>query len=87
MLKNHFRVALRNLRKNKSFSLINIAGLSVGIAAFLLIALFVLDERASVAHLMLLSSGDFARPILWALLIASPVAFWLGSRWLTTFAY
>ena len=44
MLKNYIRVALRNLTKNKSFSLINIAGLSVGMAAFLLIALFVRDE-------------------------------------------
>lgn len=39
-----FKIAIRNLRKNKSFSLINLFGLSVGIAAFLLIALYIKDE-------------------------------------------
>lgn len=44
MFKNHTRIALRNLYRNKSFSFINIAGLSVGMAAFLLIAVFIQDE-------------------------------------------
>jgi putative ABC transport system permease protein len=44
MLKNHLKVALRNLRKNKGYSFINIAGLAVGIACCLLIVLFVRDE-------------------------------------------
>ena len=38
MLRNYFLTAWRNLWKNKFFSAINIFGLSVGIAAFLLIA-------------------------------------------------
>ncbi len=37
MFKNYLKTAWRNLWKNKTFSLINIFGLSVGIAAFLLI--------------------------------------------------
>ncbi len=37
MLKNYFKIAWRNLMKNKIFSLINIAGLSIGMAACLLI--------------------------------------------------
>lgn len=37
MIKNYFKIAWRNLWKNKTFSAINIFGLSVGIAAFLLI--------------------------------------------------
>jgi putative ABC transport system permease protein len=37
MIKNYFKTALRNLWKNKTFSAINIFGLSFGIAAFLLI--------------------------------------------------
>ena len=37
MIKNYFKTAWRNIRKNKTFSAINIFGLSVGIAAFLLI--------------------------------------------------
>lgn len=37
MIRNYFKTAWRNLRKNKTVSAINIFGLSVGIAAFLLI--------------------------------------------------
>jgi putative ABC transport system permease protein len=44
MLKNYFKVALRNLWKNKGFSAINIFGLAIGIATCLLISLYVLDE-------------------------------------------
>ena len=41
MLKNYLKVALRNLWKYKSFSAINIIGLAVGTAAFLLILQYV----------------------------------------------
>lgn len=41
MLKNYFKTAWRNLKKNKTFSLINIAGLSIGMAACLLILQYV----------------------------------------------
>ncbi|GGB01918.1 FtsX-like permease family protein [Puia dinghuensis] len=41
MLKNYFLVALRNLRHNKLFSLINILGLAIGISASLVIFLIV----------------------------------------------
>jgi putative ABC transport system permease protein len=44
MFKNYFRTALRNLWKNKGFSLINIMGLALGLACSLLIMLWVNDE-------------------------------------------
>ncbi len=44
MLKNYLKIAFRNLLKHKAYSLINILGLAVGIAACLLIVIFVLDE-------------------------------------------
>lgn len=44
MIKNYLKVALRSLRKNKVYSLLNIAGLSVGMAATMLIALWIWDE-------------------------------------------
>ena len=44
MLKNHFKVAFRNLLRNKGFSFINIVGLAVGIACCIAIMLFVQDE-------------------------------------------
>lgn len=44
MLKNHFKIAFRNLLKNKIFSVINLLGLAVGLAAFWMIGLYVADE-------------------------------------------
>ena len=44
MYKNYWKVALRNLWKNKSFSAINIIGLAAGLAVCLLIVLYVADE-------------------------------------------
>ena len=41
MLKNYFLVALRSFRRNKTFSFINIVGLSIGISASLVIFLLV----------------------------------------------
>ena len=41
MLKNYFLVALRTFRRNKTFSFINIVGLSIGISASLVIFLLV----------------------------------------------
>ncbi len=46
MLKNYLKVALRNLRQNKSFSGLNILGLSLGMACSLLIFLWVRDEKS-----------------------------------------
>jgi putative ABC transport system permease protein len=44
MLKNYFKIALRNIRKNKLYSFINIAGLTVGIICCILIGLFISSE-------------------------------------------
>lgn len=44
MLKSYFKIAWRNLWKNKAFSIINIFGLSVGIAFTLLIGAYVWGE-------------------------------------------
>ncbi|MES2795675.1 MAG: ABC transporter permease, partial [Bacteroidota bacterium] len=44
MVRNYLKIAWRNLLKNKAFSLINIGGLSVGMATCLLITLYISDE-------------------------------------------
>ena len=44
MFKNYFKIAFRNLKKNKAFSFINIFGLTIGLASFLLISLYIFDE-------------------------------------------
>ncbi|WP_153796030.1 ABC transporter permease [Foetidibacter luteolus] len=50
MFKNYIKIAWRNLRKNKTFSIINIAGLAIGLSCFLLIALYVMDELSFDRH-------------------------------------
>jgi putative ABC transport system permease protein len=44
MLKNYFKVAFRNLLRNKGFSILNISGLAIGMASALLILLWVQNE-------------------------------------------
>ena len=44
MLKNYIKIAVRNLFKNKAFSFINIFGLSVGLASFILISIYIKNE-------------------------------------------
>jgi len=44
MIWNYIKIAFRNLTRYKSFSLINILGLAIGLSASLLIALWVFDE-------------------------------------------
>ena len=44
MLRNYFKIAWRNLWKHKVFSLINIGGLAIGLSAFWLIALYIVNE-------------------------------------------
>ncbi len=44
MLKNYFKLAWRNLMKNKIFSFINIFGLSIGLTCCMLISLYIYNE-------------------------------------------
>jgi len=44
MLKNFFKIAFRNLWKNKGFSFINITGLAIGMASAMLLLLWIYDE-------------------------------------------
>ena len=44
MIRNYFKIAWRNLIKNRVYSLINIGGLAVGMGVAILISLWVYDE-------------------------------------------
>ena len=44
MIRNYFKIAIRNLWRHKNFSAINIFGLAIGIATCLIIMLFVQNE-------------------------------------------
>ncbi|MBC7688968.1 MAG: ABC transporter permease, partial [Aquabacterium sp.] len=44
MLLNYLKIAWRNMSRNKAFTTINIIGLALGLACFIVIALFINDE-------------------------------------------
>ena len=46
MASTHFKLALRQLTKNKGFTTLNILGLTLGLTTFLLIILYVADEKS-----------------------------------------
>jgi len=50
MFKNYLLITVRNLKKNSLYSMLNILGLAVGLAAFLLIALYVQHELSFDQH-------------------------------------
>ena len=68
MIRNYLKIAWRTLGRNKSFSVINIVGLSVGLACCMLIFLYTMDEASydrfnvnapNIYHLVVdMKSGD-----------------------------
>lgn len=44
MLSNYLKIAIRNIRKQKFYSFINILGLTIGLASSILIGLYIMDE-------------------------------------------
>ncbi len=50
MFKNYFKIAIRNLFRYKTYSILNIGGLAVGISVFLMIGLYVQFELDYVRH-------------------------------------
>ncbi len=50
MFQNYLKTTLRNLKKHKGYSLLNLAGLSVGMACFILILLFIQYEFRYEKH-------------------------------------
>ncbi|MFT7056645.1 MAG: putative ABC transport system permease protein, partial [Roseivirga sp.] len=46
MFKSYLKIALRSLKKQKVFSLINILGLSVGLSCCMLIGLYISEETS-----------------------------------------
>ena len=51
MFKNYLKTAVRNLWKHKTFSFINIIGLTIGLTSFLLVGMYIFDELTfDLAH-------------------------------------
>jgi putative ABC transport system permease protein len=63
MFKNYIKIAFRNLTRNKLYSVINIVGLSIGIAGSLLILVYVSDQLSyesmhkNAANIVRVSAG------------------------------
>lgn len=73
MLRNYFKIALRNVLRNKMSSFINVAGLSIGIACTLLILVFIKNEvsydkfhKNSDHIFQLVLNGNFNGQEFWA---------------------
>jgi ABC-type antimicrobial peptide transport system permease subunit len=71
MIKNYFKIAVRNILRHKAYSALNIAGLAIGMACSILILLWVQDEKsydrfntdAADIYRMTPSVGDFKAAI------------------------
>ena len=50
MIRNYFKIILRGLARNKTFSIINLLGLSIGLSCAILIGLYVVDEYSFDAY-------------------------------------
>ena len=50
MLKNYFKVAFRNLNRNRVYAFINILGLALGLTVSILVFMFVKDETSYDKH-------------------------------------
>jgi putative ABC transport system permease protein len=78
MFRNYFKTAWRNLLKNKFYSLINMAGLTAGLAIGILILLWVEDERnfdsfhknAADIYRMELFGGTGTSKQIWSMTVA-----------------
>jgi len=68
MLDTYLKIAIRNLIKHKIFSIINILGLAIGLACFILIMLWVQDELSydrfhkNEDHIYLVLRSDIGKP-------------------------
>src|SRR6478736_3676094 len=67
MIKNYFKIALRNILRHKAYSILNIAGLAIGMACSILILLWVQNElsydrfntNAEQLYRLTCNAGDF----------------------------
>jgi putative ABC transport system permease protein len=50
MIKNYFKIALRNIKRNSTYSILNISGMAIGMASAILILLWVKDEWSYDRH-------------------------------------
>ena len=50
MIKNYFKIALRNIKRYSTYSILNISGMAIGMTCAILILLWVQDEYSYDRH-------------------------------------
>ena len=50
MFRNYLKVALRNITRNRFYSIINILGLAIGMTCFIITGMWVKDELSYDRH-------------------------------------
>ena len=81
MFENYLKIALRNIRRYKGYSFINIAGLAIGMACCILILAFIVDElsydrfhKNSDQIFRIGTTGKFADQIINVATVPAPMA-------------
>ncbi|HVS91496.1 MAG TPA: ABC transporter permease [Mucilaginibacter sp.] len=73
MIRNYFKIAIRNLQKQKIFAFINVVGLSLGVACFSLLILFAIDEFSFDKFHK--NAANIYRPYEWDRLASPPTGY------------
>ena len=92
------RQYLEETRLSKMVSLFSFLAIFIACIGLFGLATFAIEKRqkeiairkvlgASFKELAYLLSKDFMIPIFLAILLATPLAFWIGQKWLSSFAY
>jgi ABC-type antimicrobial peptide transport system permease subunit len=61
MIRNYLKIAFRNIKRNSTYSILNISGMAIGMASAILILLWVQDEWSFDRHFK--NAGDLYRVI------------------------
>ena len=83
MLNNYWKIAIRYMGRHKTYSFINIAGLSVGLAVSLLIGLWIYDEGSLLLGAREVQAGAMPMADFWT--AYSPGMFWIVASLLRIF--
>ena len=86
MISNYFKIAIRNIRRHKIYSIINI------------LSSFIAEQRtkeigirkalgASISGIILLLSKEFTKWVVVANIVSWPVAYFVMNQWLQNFTY
>jgi ABC-type antimicrobial peptide transport system permease subunit len=89
MFKNPLKISLRTILKDRTYSIINITGLTIGIMCSLFLLMYIMHEVSYDryhANVMLVSTEFFILVGI-GMILAFPAAWYFINDWLQNFAY